>query len=367
MKYYDTNFDEYQQSKQKYDIHPELTLKINSLPINKCDINNIILYGPPGVGKYNIALSIINKYSNNNLRYDKKISIFNDKVEKKTKNTRDKKTVQSYSRRIDFVYRMSDIHYEIDFSLLGCNAKMLWNEIFFQLIDIISVNPLKFGFILCKNFHCIYNEFLDVFHSYINDYSHMNNITVKFILLTEQISFLPNNVVHYFEVIRVKRPDIEKYMSMIQYHTKHIFGIPNKIYDDAEKNIIRDNFEFFGNESLDNLKEIHILKYSAHKIPKMNFNIILDELIENILNPNKLDIQKFRNILYDILIYDLDIFECMTHIVFYIIHHDLISEKNVQILLDKLYTFFKYYNNNYRPIYHIESIMFDIINLIHYS
>ena len=87
MKYYETNFDEYQQSKQNYNIHPELNSKIASLPKNKCHVNNIILYGPCGVGKYNVALSIINKYSNNNLKYDKKISIFSDKVEKKAKNT----------------------------------------------------------------------------------------------------------------------------------------------------------------------------------------------------------------------------------------------------------------------------------------
>lgn len=367
MKYYDTNFDEYQQSKQNYNIHPELNSKIDSLPQKKGDINNIILYGPCGVGKYNVALSIINRYSNTNLKHDKKISIFSDKVEKKAKNTRDKKSVQSYSRRVDFVYKMSDIHYEIDFSLLGCNAKTLWNEIFFQLIDIISVNQFKFGFILCKNFHCIYNEFLDVFHSYINDYSHMNNITLKFILLTEQISFLPNNVLHYFEIIRVKRPSVDKYMNMMQYHTKYTLGTLNKVYNEIERQTIKDNIEMFGSDCLDNLKEIHILKYAASKIPKTNFNIILDELIDNILNPNKLDIQNFRNILYDILIYNLDIFECMTHIVFYSIHNNLLSEKNVQLLLAKLYTFFKYYNNNYRPIYHIESIMFDIIVLIHYS
>ena len=42
-------------------------------------------------------------------------------------------------------------------------------------------------------------------------------------------------------------------------------------------------------------------------VPKL----LIINIIENILNPDKLDIQHFRNILYDILIYDLDIFECI--------------------------------------------------------
>jgi hypothetical protein len=38
---------------------------------------------------------------------------------------------------------------------------------------------------------------------------------------------------------------------------------------------------------------------------------------------------------------------------------------NVDLILAKIHTFLKYYNNNYRPIYHLESIFFYMITQIH--
>ena len=43
----------------------------------------------------------------------------------------------------------------------------------------------------------------------------------------------------------------------------------------------------------------------------------------------------------------------------------LSNNKDVSDILIKCYTSFKYFNNNYRPIYHLESIMFYIIKKIH--
>jgi ubiquitin-protein ligase len=34
-------------------------------------------------------------------------------------------------------------------------------------------------------------------------------------------------------------------------------------------------------------------------------------------------------------------------------------------LLIKLYCFFQYFNNNYRPIYHVESIVLYMVSLVH--
>jgi hypothetical protein len=38
---------------------------------------------------------------------------------------------------------MSDIHYEIDMGFLGCNAKLLWNDIISQITNILITKPVK--------------------------------------------------------------------------------------------------------------------------------------------------------------------------------------------------------------------------------
>jgi hypothetical protein len=71
----------------------------------------------------------------------------------------------------------------------------------------------------------------------------------------------------------------------------------------------------------------------------------------------------FRDNIYDIFIYNLDIAEC----VWYILETLILSKKivnNIDNILYKTYSFLKYYNNNYRPIYHLENFLYKIINLV---
>ena len=55
-------------------------------------------------------------------------------------------------------------------ALLGCNAKLLWNDIFNHIIDIISTSKHKKGIIVCKNFHEIHSELLEIFYSYMQTF-----------------------------------------------------------------------------------------------------------------------------------------------------------------------------------------------------
>jgi Cdc6-like AAA superfamily ATPase len=110
MKYYESHYEEYIESKKKYELHPELSEFMENLPEKAINMGNLIVYGPSGVGKYSQVLQILKKYSSTQLKYDKKLTAQTEK--------------QNYT------YHISDIHYEIDMSLLGCNFKILWNEIF---------------------------------------------------------------------------------------------------------------------------------------------------------------------------------------------------------------------------------------------
>ena len=83
------------KNSNKCSLHPELNNVIHNLSNNFINLPNIIIYGPNGTGRYTQALRIINKYSKSNLHYEKKVVCVTNKI--------------------DYVVKISDIHYEIDF------------------------------------------------------------------------------------------------------------------------------------------------------------------------------------------------------------------------------------------------------------
>jgi len=334
MKYYESHYDEYINSIERYNIHPELIDTIKHFPNKNSDLNNCIFYGPTGSGKYSQVLKIIKKYSPSELKYDKKITLQNEKQ--------------------NYIYKISDVHYEIDISLLGCNSKIIWHEVFLQIIDIISVKQDKFGIIVCKNFHLIHSELLEIFYSYMQQYNSQSILKIKFFIITEHISFIPTNILNSCQIINIKRPNKEEYKNMIcsQSHNNN-----NKI------NILN-QIEL---EGILNLKETRYFSLinKTDEIPKDIFNIICDNIIQEISKKEKLSFTDFRDTLYDILTYNLDVTECLWYILRYFIENNYLTSQDITDILDKSYYFLKYYNNNYRPIYHLESIMFYIINKIH--
>ena len=72
----------------------------------------------------------------------------------------------------------------------------------------------------------------------------------------------------------------------------------------------------------------------------------------------------FRDTIYDILVYNLDVPECVWYVLSYFIQRNIFTEGEIEKILEKIFIFLKYYNNNYRPIYHLESIFFYIITII---
>ena len=343
IKFYESHFEEYCGAVEKYNLHPELLETYSKFPKNIANFSNLIVYGPSGIGKYSQVLTLLKRYSMSDLKYEKKITVQTEK--------------QSY------LYHISDIHYEVDMSLLGCNSKILWHEIFLQVVDIISVKAEKIGIIVCKNFHTIHTELLEIFYSYMQQYNHQqSNIQIKFILISEHASFIPNNILNSCYMLSMKRPDKERYSKI--FKSFHVPKTRFETKDEIPSQKIVDTIE---PECILNIKEIRSLSIldDAALIPKDIFNVICDNIIKEIENHDKIAIPAFRDIIYDILIYNLDIGECLWYILSYFIKTNELSPSVISAMTTKIFSFLKYYNNNYRPIYHLESIFFYFIIKIH--
>lgn len=365
MKFYDTHYEEYIISNKKINMHTKLEKIYKTMPKKISELNNIILYGPSGVGKYTQMLCFIKRYSPSNLKYEKKLTISFDKKQ--------------------FLFKISDIHYEIDMGLLGCNAKLLWHDIYQQIVDIISSKTDKSGIIVCKNFHEIHSELLDNFYSYMQSIN--THINLKFVIITEEVSFLPDSIVNCCKIIRVPRP------------TKAVYNKCKLSDISLAKNINLDEIQ--------NIKELHMnvdsnenqvipletvdvtnkansstvkpaLKKTTKKtsvknisdkqnssIMNDNYQIICNKIIDIIKNYKNIRYLKFRDTLYDLLIYNLNVSQCVWYILKTLINDNYLDEAKLSIILIKTYRFFQYYNNNYRPIYHIENYVYSLCKIVH--
>ena len=335
------NFVNLLEKSKLHNLNNKYTEYINSLSDDLNEMPNIILYGPSAVGKYSEALKIIEKYSPSNLKYEKKIIINSSKNE--------------------HILKISDIHYEIDLENLTCTSKILFNDIYNNIIDVIQSSKLKIGIILCKNFHKINNEILENFYSYMQK-NLISNIILKFILITEHLSFIPNNIQDICKTLYYSKLSYSNYIKLSNNNNKKF--LLNKQKCEVDKN----NMDF-----LSNISSINLLKYVD--IDDSNQNILnikssICDKIVGIIFSNNINYNNIRNILYDILIYNLNIYDCTYYIIRQVIKKKIQISKNsidddfINIILARTCILFKYYNNNYRPIYHLEAFILYLIKLV---
>jgi hypothetical protein len=163
--------------------------------------------------------------------------------------------------------------------------------------------------------------------------------TMKFIVMSEHVGFIPSNIIQCSEILPIPRPTKTNY---------------NKCFHNTlPKNVV--------------LKDITNCKNIILKMDQIDQNKqICDKLIYQINNYNNLKYMEFRDNIYDIFIYNLDISECVWYILeTLILKKSITNEIEFDKILYKTYSFLKYYNNNYRPIYHLESYLFYLISIIH--
>lgn len=354
MKFFETHFNEYVKKVDEYSLHPIIKKVFATFPHDIQSLPSMIMYGPSGVGKYSHALHMISRYSPSHLKYEKRIAV-------------------AYNKDTFFI-KISDCHFEVDMSLLGCNSKHLWNEIYNQIQDIVSSRSNTTAFVMCKNFHRIHSELLETFYSYMSD-------NLKFVILSEHVSFLPDNIVHRCKMIPFKRPTATMYNKCL-FPTATIGGTALKKSGKLSSSIVSvgstaltpptltDVIKETPNRltskfPLETITNIKALKSNMTDLTEPHENIC-NCIVEIILSPEaQLKYDGLRERLYDLLTYDINIQECVWFILRRLITNGSLLPEMMDDIMMQIYTFFQYFNNNYRPIYHLENFVLLLVCKIH--
>jgi hypothetical protein len=283
--------------------HPYLETEneILKMPLEK--IQNLIFFGSRGIGKYYQALAYIKKFSPSKLKYNKKM----------------------YINKYDYYIKISDIHFEIDMESLGCNCKVLWSDIQKQIIDSMISLKISKAIILCKNFHMINKDLLQNFKNIMLP-------SCSYIFLTEHVGFIPNKILQTSEIIAFR--NIKK---------KTLKQFENKMNDS-------ENMLAYKKQKL---KKYHNIKYINDK----HINNIIDYLDNS---KSSFSYLMLREHIYNLLIYQCNIEYCIWYFINNYINTK--SIKQMENVMIELYNFFRLYNYNYRPIFHLEHILLYIYN-----
>jgi hypothetical protein len=320
-KFFETQFHEYVSKCDTHNLHPKMKMIYDKFPTDIQNFQNTIFYGPSGIGKYTQALKSIQKYSGSGLRYEKRVPI---PIGRKTVHT----------------IKISDIHYTVNLSLLGCNSKTTWHEIFTHINEIIMTKKVKYGIIMCTEFQQIQSELLEVFYNYMQTYNYSRNgVIIRFVLITTEIGFIPHNILNRCQIISIPRP------TLLNYNKCNI-PIQNDI------SVIDDN------------QNIKFLYANTCELNTLHSNAC-DNIVKYIIDMDNFKMVGLRELLYILLIHNFNIYDCIWYIVKKLIETNHINNTNMDKIMPRTVVFFQQYNNNYRPIFHLEGYVVFLTNVIH--
>jgi hypothetical protein len=334
------NYNEIINENNNYSFNKDLLQIINNTTPSNNNFINYIFYGPPCSYKYKNALKLLQNFSPSNLKYEKKLHINLTKTE--------------------FYIKISDIHYEIDVENFIYNSKSVWNEIYNIIYNSIASSSIKRGYIVFRNFDKINYDLLDLLYNYMQK-ELFSTLNIKYIIITECVSFIPIKIIN-----------ICKILNFAKLSKKNIYSIcnkSNKLYFKKLNTTVKDN-NLITCSKVDTIyNKVNNPNIFTHLDISNNIkyieqhSAICDTYINIIIN-NNYNITNIRTLLYDILINHLNSHECFFYIIQSLIVNKLIDSNKISDLIFNSIFFFKNYNNNYRPIFHLESFTLYLIELI---
>lgn len=272
--------------------------------------SNIILYGPPGSGKYTQAINILNLYSKSNLKYETKINISN--------------------LDDDNYYKITDTHIEVNFELLGCKSKNVWHGIYLAIQAMSGTRP--YIYILCMNFQTIHSDLLKVFDCYMQK-NDLRGIDIYYVILTSAYSFIPSAIRNKCYTINIAKPG--------RTNITKVFGKKYRPYVSLNEFIYDTELPLYG-----------------HKM--------FAQMVDFIINVEDFKISRMREILYNILQYNVEIIDLINYVIHALYIQKYITPQNCMGIFIKTYQFMKVYNNNYRSIFHLENYVLTLIKDVHH-
>tara|TARA_Y100000992_G_scaffold217784_1_gene150575 strand:- start:363 stop:1175 length:813 start_codon:yes stop_codon:yes gene_type:complete len=217
------------------------------------------------------------------------------------------KSQLKYSRRIainfrseEILFNISDIHVEVDFDLLGVSEYNIFLELFRHVTENV-VSTKKKIYIVCINFKNIKQELLSIFYTFLN------TDRIHFIFSTTNISFICDKILQETAIKKIKK-------------------------------------------TTPNIQQPNIEKY-------------IDELANFIMVDKNKSFFELRELLYKILVFNIKIHDFLYELLVVLIKNEYIVFSQINNVLKEYTKFVSKYNNNYRPIYHIESYIVSLINL----
>jgi hypothetical protein len=116
---------------------------------------------------------------------------------------------------------------------------------------------------------------------------------------------------------------------------------------------------------LEIITNIKALKSNMTELTEPHENIC-NSIADIILSPDaQLKYDALRERLYDLLTYDINIQECVWSILRRLLQEGSLLPAMMDDIMIQTYTFFQYFNNNYRPIYHLENFVLLLVCKIH--
>lgn len=198
-------------------------------------------------------------------------------------------------------FQTSDVHIEIDFELLGVNEYSIFFQLFRHIKENMILNTMESFYIVCLHYQEIKKELLDIFYTFLDE------TKISFILCCSQLSFLPENM--------MKRCIIKKH----KHPTSN-------------------------------------LKYKKRYEERMNH-------ISNEIICQKMSFFEWREKLYQLLIFNYNIQDCFSYLIFDLIEKKYIRQEHMDAFFKKYFKLITKFNNNYRTIYHLEHFIIYLINI----
>jgi hypothetical protein len=186
----------------------------------------------------------------------------------------------------------------------------------------------------------VHIDLLDIFYSYMQTSFVLSSLTVRFILLCEHVSFLPTLILENVDIISVRRPSRESYMRLPKLGAAG--GLPSRLCH------------------IENIKELYFVRNWDLYLSKRLLHLVSMPILYELKNIDSFSYIRFRDLLYDILVYNVEVSDCLWFIISRLIENG-VSDTH---LLSKTFMFFKYYNNNYRPIFHLEYMFLGLMAVI---